>query len=639
MNIITVIPLSRAKVADTLSYFTAQDVPIGAIVAVPLRSKSIHAIVTEVRPVQDLKTEIRQAPFEIRKLGKVKATAFFPATFLDSCKLLADYYATTPGAIIDALVADILLANAHKIPPPLPTQNSLWNEQRPFSKKSMGEVYAVQADTSDRHSTWRSLIRQRFAQTKSIVIYAPSIEDTRNLFASLEKGIEGYIFLLHTQMPPKKLLETWNKIAETTHPVVIVATGSFPLFPRSDIDTIIIERENGRGWVTQKNPYMDLRFALETYHYAERRNVYVSDSLLRVETLHRLSEHSISEGSPFKWRSVSTAKDELIDMKEYKAVENNFRIVSPELEGLIRENRNNSTHLFILTTRRGIAPSTVCADCETIVSCGTCRSPVVLHTSKESGRNFFMCHTCGERRTADENCVVCGGWRLTPLGIGIERVETDIRERFPDMDIFKIDADSTATPDKVAEVIKKFLARPGSILLGTEMALSYLPEKLDFIAIASLDSLLALPDFRIEEKIMYILIRLRNMATRSILVQTRRVEEKVFEFGLKGNLSDFYRYVNDQRKHYSYPPFGALLKISIEGKKELIAQDMAKIQKLIDPHIIDIFPAFTFSVRGNSIIHGLIKMETHQWPDLSLVEKLRALPPNVNVKVNPESLL
>src|SRR5262245_24805637 len=118
MNIITVIPLSRAKVADTLSYFTAQDVPVGAIVAVPLRNKSIHAIVTETRPVEDMKTGIRKASFEIKKLGKVKATTFFPATFLDSCKLLADHYATTPGAIIDALVADVLLANAHKIPPP-----------------------------------------------------------------------------------------------------------------------------------------------------------------------------------------------------------------------------------------------------------------------------------------------------------------------------------------------------------------------------------------------------------------------------------------------------------------------------------------------------------------------------------------
>ncbi len=637
MNIITVIPLSRAKIANTLSYFTATDVQIGAIVDVPLRSKSIHAIVTEVRSVEDVKTEIRQAPFEIRKLGKVKATAFFPASFLDSCKLLADYYVTNPGTVIDSLITDILLTNAHKIPSPLITDNKKDNSQS--SNKKSVETYAIQADVADRHSSWRSLIRQKFAKSKSLVFYVPTIEDAKNLFSSLEKGIDGYIFILHTTLTNKKILETWNKISETIHPVVIIATGSFPIFPRNDIDTIVIERENSRGWITQKSPYIDLRHALEICHKNENRAVYISDSLLRIETLNRLTNNEIYEGSPFKWRSVSTATDDLVDMRTYKASENKFRIVSPELEQCIRENNQGNNNLFILTTRRGIASSTVCSDCETIVSCNSCSAPVVLHTSKESGKNFFMCHNCGERRSADENCKVCEGWRLTPLGIGIERIEAAIRERFPELEIFKIDADSTTTLEKITDAVKSFVSRPGSILLGTEMALPYLPEKLDYTAIASLDSLLAIPDFRIEEKIMYLLIRLRNIATRSIIVQTRRAEEKVFEFGLKGNLSDFFRFVIDQRKQYNYPPFGVLIKISIEGKKDVIANDMLNIQKLIGPHILDIFPAFTSSIRGNSIIHGLIKMESHSWPNLTLVNKLRSLPPNVIIKVNPESLL
>jgi len=638
MYIITVIPLTRSKVNDTLSYFTASEIPVGAIVSVPLRSKSIHAIIIESRAAEDLKSEIKKAPYEIRKLSKVKATAFFPTSFLDSCRLLADYYATTPGAVIDALVADVLLTNAHKIAPPLvhiaqeqPTKSS--------SSRKNADGYAIQGDTTDRHSSWRSLIRQKFAHAQSIVFYAPTIEDAKTLCAALEKGIEGYIFILHSGLTPKKAIETWTKIAESTHPVVIIATGSFLLLPRSDIETVIIERENSRGWITQKAPYLDIRHALETCHRAERRTVYLSDSLLRTETLHRLGEHDIYEGSPFKWRSVSTAHDTLIDMKAYKAAENNFRVISPELETLIRQNQEGSTHLFILTLRRGISPSTVCSDCETIVTCHTCSAPVVLHTSKETGKNFFMCHTCGERRSAAEMCSVCGGWRLTPLGIGIERVEEEIRARFPEVEIFKIDADTTTTDEKIHSTVRSFLARPGSILLGTEMTLTYLPDKIDHIAIASLDSLFALPDFRIQEKIMYLLVRLRSMATRSILVQTRRAEEKVFEYGLKGNLSDFYRATLEERHQFTYPPFGTLIKISIEGKKDAIAEEMAHIQKIIEPHHIDIFPAFTASVRGNSVIHGLIKLTSHTWPTVTLVNKLRSLSPSIKVKINPESLL
>jgi primosomal protein N' len=627
MYIITVIPLTRSKLSPTLSYFTSTELPIGAVVSVPLRSKTIYAIIIAIRPAEDIRGEIKNAPFEIRKLGKVKATAFFPISFLDSCSVLADFYATTVGAVIDTLIAEVLLVNAHKIPPPLSLTPSTSSQQS-------GDTYAVQGDTIDRHSSWRSLIRQKFAQVQSVALYVPTIEDAERIFIILEKGIEGYIFVLHNDLSSKEIIDTWKSIAESTHPVVVIATGSFLLLPRSDIDTIIIEREHGRGWVHQRAPYIDIRHALEIYHRAEQRTVYLSDSLLRTETLYRLAEHDIYEGSPFKWRSISTAQETLVDMRVYRGADNNFRVISPELETLITRNKTESTHLFILTTRRGISPSTVCSDCETIVTCTQCSAPVVLHTSKDSGRNFFMCHACGERRSAAEMCTVCGGWRLTPLGIGIQRVEEEIRIKFPDIDIFKIDTDTTDTSEKSHAVYNDFIMRPGSVLLGTEMALTYLPDKIDHVAIVSLDSLFALPDFRIQEKIMYTLIRLRNSATQSIVIQTRRAEEKVFEYGLKGNLSDFYRATLEERRQC-----GTLIKLSIEGKKDPIAHQMAEIQKILEPCTIDIFPAFTASIRGNSIIHGLIKIEPHTWPNVTLMNKLRALPPSVKVKINPESLL
>ena len=663
MNLITVIPLSRAKVAETLSYFTAAEVPVGAIVTVPLRSKSIHAIVSASRPAEDLKAEIKGASFEIRKLGHVKTTAFFPKAFMEACDTVADFYAATPGRIIDTVVANVLLENASRISPPLPHQTSFL-----AAPPSPDETYAIQGEDEDRMSSWRSLIRQEFARKRSVAFYVPTIEDASAIYKTLEKGIEGYIFMLHSGLTKKKALEVWATIAETAHPVVVVATASFSVLPRGDIECVVIERENARGWMTQKSPHIDLRHALETIARKRRQTVYLADCLLRAETLHRLDEHEISQGSPFKWRSVSSAKDTLVNMvfspsnpargtsgdtssslggteieeasEETKtSIPKHFRVLSPELETLIERNRDESTHLFIMTVRRGLATATVCDDCETIVVCAHCSAPVVLHTSKESGKNFFMCHKCGTRRSADETCKVCGSWRLTPLGIGIERVEQEIRARFPDIDVSVVDADTTKTDKQIAAAINKFRAKPGSILLGTETALLHLSEKVDHAAVASLDSLFALPDFRIEEKIVYTLIRLRGISSRSILVQTRRPDEKAFEYGLKGNLSDFYRATADERKHFRYPPFSVLVKVSIEGKKDAIARTMADVKALVAPNELDVFPAFTATVRNNSVIHGLLKLETHAWPDKDLIAKLKSLPPNVSVKVNPESLL
>jgi primosomal protein N' (replication factor Y) len=671
MNIITVIPLSRSKIAAELFYFTSTVVPIGAIVSVPLRTKSIFAIVTKSESGEDLKPDLKRAPFEIRKLDKVKATVFFPATFIEACRKLSDYYATTVGAIIEAMVSDTLLDNAHKIAPPLPPQAtfaaSLDLEQKTVVKE-LEKIMAVQGDDTDRMSAWRSLIRQEFALKKSVVIYAPTIEDCEKTFRAVEKGIEGYIFKLHSGLTTKNVTENWKAISETEHPIVVIATATFSVLPRGDVKSIVIERENGRGWISQKAPYLDARHAIATIAKCSKQTVYLADSMLRMETLYAAENEEINEGSPFKWRSVSSAKDILIDMRPSKEAAASkvaespaetmrmdnanskvrepgkkpnarFHVFSPELEALIRTNHEESTHLFLFAVRRGLSPSTVCDDCGNIVMCKQCKAVVVLHTSPETGKNFFMCHVCGERRSADENCLACGSWRLTPLGIGIDRVHEQLKEKFPEVNVIKIDSDTTKTDKKIHEALEKFRSKPGSILLGTEVAMQHYNEKVDHVAVVSMDSLFSLPDFRIQEKIMTTLVRLRAQATRSILVQTRKAEQKVFEFGLKGNLSDFYRTSLEERKQFSYPPYSILIKITIEGKKETIAKDMGDVTNFLSPTEIDIFPAFTSTVRGKSVIHGLIKVPLHAWPDHDLIVKLRSLPPNVMVKVNPESLL
>jgi primosomal protein N' len=171
------------------------------------------------------------------------------------------------------------------------------------------------------------------------------------------------------------------------------------------------------------------------------------------------------------------------------------------------------------------------------------------------------------------------------------------------------------------------------------LALLHLHEPIEHVAVASIDSLLALPDFSIQERMMYMLIRLRSLAKQSFIIQTRRAEEKVFEYGGKGNLGDFWRNEIKDRKQFSYPPYSTLIKISIEGKKNAISNEMAAIKTLLAPQTIDVFPAFTAASRGNSIIHGLMKVSQGTWPQKELKEKLLRLPPHISIRINPENLL
>jgi len=630
MFVIEVIPIVKSVGIDTLSYFTSKEIPLGAIVDIPLRKKIVKGIVTRVSKATDMKGDIKSAGFALKKLDKIKTSEFFSKEFMLMAEESANYFATSVGSIINILVPDYILKNVTKL--------KVKNNEKNKIEKNIEEKYAVQGDSEERYGTWKSLIRQEFAKKKSLFFIFPTIEEAKYAFTILEKGIEGYAYLLHGGMTSKEIVETWNKAIKEDHPVAIISTGGFLSFPRNDVGTMIIERESSRTYKVSRRPFLDIRYCAEILSEKKEISLYLADNFLRLETLYRKSEGEIIEASPFKWRSLSTAKDTLVDMRLYKSKEKSgFRILSDEVEGLLTRSKEQSENMIILATRRGVAPSTVCGDCQNIVTCNNCSSPVVLHRVGE--KSFFLCHKCGERRSTEEYCKICGSWKLGTVGIGIDLVLEKIADKFPDITLFKIDADTSTNDTVIHNTISKFRAKPGSILIGTDMMLQYLHEKVENAAIISLDSLFSLPDFRIQERILHMLIRMRSLSTRDFVVQTRKADEKVFEYGLRGNTSDFLRSSLDDRKLFRYPPYSTLIKLTLEGKKDEIVKEMEKAQTALEPFEVEVFPAFTHTVRGNSVLHGLIRLQKEKWIDTSLLEKLRSLSPAVTIKVDPETLL
>jgi primosomal protein N' (replication factor Y) len=633
MYIIEVIPIARSIGSDTLSYFTTKPVFLGDIVDVPVRNKTVHGIVISIKKAEDMKSEIKTAGFALKKIEKIKGTKFFTDYFMEMVKDTAEYYATSTGMIMNTLVPKYIIENVAKL--------KIEKTAKEIVTSSSDKKFAVQGDDEERLSTWKSTIRQEFAKKKSVLFVNPTVEDTEHSFKIIEKGIEGYAFILHGSLSPKTIIETWNKIIKEEHPVVIVATGGFLSIPRTDISTLILENESSRSYKIMRRPYLDIRNVCEIFAEKSGMKIFFADQVLRTETLYKETQGEIIQSSPFKSRSLSTATDTLVDMKKYKSPNSSFKILSDEVENLILKTKNNSESMIILATRRGVAPTTVCGDCQTIVTCNTCSSPVVLHRVNEGGKekSFFMCHRCGERRSTEEYCKICGSWKLGTVGIGIDLVIEKIKSKFPDVNIFKIDADTTKITKTIKSTIEKFKSKPGSILVGTEMMLQYLHDKVENSAIISLDSLFALPDFRIQEKILQILIHIRALTTQNFIVQTRKSDEKVFEFGLKGNMNDFYKTTIEERRRFNYPPFTTLIKITLEGKKDEIVKEMENVQNILDPYEVEVFPAFTHTVRGNYVLHGLIRLPHDKWPNPDLNSKLRQLSPGIIVKVDPETLL
>lgn len=629
MKLLEVIPISRGISKEILTYFTAGEVSVGSVVKVPLRKKTIPAIVLSLQEVSEAKSSIKDSAYSIRKIKEIKSFELTSPKFIEASKEMADYLAASTGSVINSTIPKSILLGAVKIKTEIKAPESA----------RVHEKFVLQADSEERYANYRSFIREEFAKGFSVFFCLPTIQDIKKTLEILSKGIEQYAFALHSGMSKNEILENWAKILSETHPVLIIATGSFLSIPRADIGAIIVDKENSSAYKSQARPYFDVRKFSEILSEKMKIKMIFGDMLLRTETIWRHGQGEFIEFSPLKFRSLSTATQEVVDMKKLKGGSETapFKIISGELERLVKTTQENNEHMFIFVARRGLSPTTLCNDCGTIVLCSFCKAPTVLHRSIKE--NFFLCHRCGERRSALEKCANCDSWNLTALGIGMERVYEELSGKFPEVKIFRIDADNSPTHKIACQTIKKFYESPGSILIGTEMALVYLNEKIANTAVVSVDSFFSLPDFRINEKVLNILLKIRSFAAKNFLIQTRDSSQKVIEYAVKGNLAEFYRDEINNRESLEYPPFSTLIKITGSGEKKKVAEEMDKLEKYFDPYHLAIFPAFTPFAKGKYSMHALIKIPRESWVDRDLLDKLKNLPPYFNINVDPESLL
>ena len=535
MYIVTVSPIARNTFTDQLTYWSAHFFTPGSIINVPFRSKEISALVQRCISAEEAKMEIKNANFEARKIeNQVSEIKIIRSEAVETARYISEFYCLPIGTILSSFIPTCAfntkeseLENQTKSEPIKIDTNESGVKSTPhaaltISRAPSSETLTVQSATDDRVKTYRSIIREEFARRKSVIVVAPRIIDAENIFEQLTKGIENSGVIIHSGLSKKKIEEEWQRAKNANHPIIYISTPSFSMIPRNDISVIIIEQEASRMYSSGWTPRIDWRMVIEKYGSLIGARVVLGDTLLRIETLARRDNGLISDISQAVFRVEKAPQTIVVDMndKEHK-IKDGFKLISEELWSMIDYAKKKNERMVIFCSRRGLSPQTLCGDCGKTVMCTNCSSPVVLHQPK-SGDRFFLCHHCGEKRSALEACKNCGGWKLTTLGIGIDTIGTLVEKKYPESKIFKIDKDSIKKESDGKKIVKDFLKNDHAILLITETGLPFIPV-IPYIAIASFDSLFSIPDFRISERIVHNLIDLAEKTEKYFLIQSRNL--------------------------------------------------------------------------------------------------------------------
>jgi len=660
MKIVSVIPLKKMIFKVDLTYFTNLDVTVGDIVSVPIRSKQTLALVITVEELKEMKGNIKEMNFNLRKVSENKGSSIFQKEFLDTIFDTSRYFAQNANNAASALIPNIFIEKYDAI-------KKISSEARPSElglaspknqKNLRAEKLLFQYPFKDRISIYKTLIRESFARNESIFIVLPTHFDVEKFTEQLSKGIEQFTFPVHSGINAKKNLTSYEKILSSTHPVLILGTAPFLSIPKKDIGTIILEHENSSTYRMIAKPYFDLRIFVEIYATKINAKLIMADEMLRYETIGRKDIDNLNPLHPLSFRIDFDGEIKIEKKPPRQSAggetneEKKFKIFNKTNIELIKSTVERKKSVFIFTLRKGLATMTLCKDCNETISCKKCEAPLVLYASERGKKRMFVCNRCEANVDGDTTCASCGSWNLLPLGIGTDTAYAEIEKHFSknneNVKIFKLDKESAKSASGAKKIIEEFEKNPGSILIGTEMAFFYLKNKVPLSVIASFDSLWSIPNFKMGEKIVQIILSILNLTVEKIVIQTKNENDKIITAIASRNLLPLVREDLEDRNKLAYPPFKRFLKITFRGDKEQTTKAKKMLEEFLKEYSPSIFSGFVSRINNKYVTNALLKINTKKWslPELSinssidenLLAKLLSLQPSFEVFADPEDL-
>lgn len=403
-------------------------------------------------------------------------------------------------------------------------------------------------------------ISQRGLQT---LVLVPEISLTPQLMQRFDERLDGCLVILHSALNESQRLQNWL-CASQGYADVVIGTRSSVLVPLPRLGLIIVDEEHDGSLKQQEGfRYHARDLALKRAHTAQCP-VLLGSATPSFESLHNVNNGKYIE-LPLTQRTGSSLPPSLglLDIRRRKLVEG----MSDRLIDAIRKHLHDDGQVLVFINRRGFSPTLLCNECGAAAECKRCDANMTVHAKQ----NRLRCHHCGAERSMPPECESCHSSELDYVGFGTERITLALEQIFPDVQIARIDRDSTRRKGALEQQLARAVSGEAKILVGTQMlAKGHHFPKLTLVCILDADRGLFGCDFRSLEHMGQQIIQVSGRAGRevrhgSVLIQTRNPDNPVLQTLISEGYSAFAAIAIDDRRQAELPPFTFMALVRAEA--------------------------------------------------------------------------
>ena len=430
--------------------------------------------------------------------------------------------------------------------------------------------------SSGKTELYIHLIAKTIADGKQVLYLLPEIALTVQMMDRLRSVFGDRLGIYHSKYSDAERAEIWLRQL-SDHPYdIILGARSAMFLPFQRLGLVIVDEEHESSYKQQDPaPRYHARSAAIVLAQLCGAKTLLGTATPSAETYYNATTGKYGKVTlATRYSDIRLPEITVADIKDLKRRKMMTGPFSPQLLAAMRAALSAGKQVILFQNRRGFAPMVECRVCGWVPKCEHCDVSLTYHKNQ----NRMTCHYCGYTYLVPTRCPNCESTDLKGRGYGTEKIEDQIRDVFPEVEVARMDLDTTRTRNAYERLIGDFAAGRTHVLVGTQM----ISKGLDFdhvgvVGILDADSMLNYPDFRAYEHAFMMMAQVSGRAGRKgergqVILQTRNTEARVIGQVVYNDYTGFFDELMEERRLFHYPPYYRLIYIYLRHRREEVVE-------------------------------------------------------------------
>jgi primosomal protein N' (replication factor Y) (superfamily II helicase) len=386
------------------------------------------------------------------------------------------------------------------------------------------------------------------------------------------------VAVLHSHMSDVERHDHWRRIAKGDVEVVVGARSAI-FAPTPHLGLIVLDEEHESTFKQETAPRYHARDVALRRAADQNVPLLLASATPSLESWHRaqLGEYTLVE-MPRRVMNLPLPAVRTIDLRNEIHSKQSRGAISRPLHRAMEEALREGGQVILLLNRRGHSTHIQCPACGHSVRCPQCDLALTFHRHD----NVAVCHYCDYHAAAPAECPECNFRGIRFSGLGTQKLEAEVRVRFPEHPCLRMDTDSMRGRGSHEEALGSFRDGRHRILLGTQM----IAKGLDFpnvtlVGVVNADTAMHLPDFRAAERTFQLVTQVAGRTGRGpkggrVLVQTLSPDAPAIMAAVRHDLAAFAGKELPHRQALGYPPFASMIRLVVRGNTETATRAFAE---------------------------------------------------------------